>query len=172
MLATTALFGATFLSAPQPRLSPETIGEMIDAALFAVVPPDSLLSQMRVGDRGVQLDYARTLPAFGLPDDSASRAQLRLRSRVTPSTVDLARDCNQMGSLPCTAVGQAVYVMFEPVSTQASTAIVWLRVYWAASAGTRRFLTGYSTQVHLARTSRGRAAAPWHFVRTGLTVVM
>jgi len=159
------------------RLSPRVIGQVVDEVLRAVVAPDSALSRVKVRERGLYFDYARTLAAFGYRDDSTTRAALALKSVVTPGDASLLVDCNQAGTGPCDRLGQGAYAYVAPRSQSDSELVVQLRVAWpdrggapyvrGAVPGGHVFLYGFSMEVHLARASDGS----WKFVRIGPTRV-
>jgi hypothetical protein len=155
------------LGAQQPRHSPSEVGQIVDAAIAAVIPPETSLTSYTVAERGVRFDYLRTMSAFGFVGDLPPLSSLRLRSDITLGTRELLSDCDQLGSKSCTQLGQSVYVLLEPVSFKDSEAIVWLHVHWVTKSGEHSFLSGFSRQVHLAR-SRSK---PWRFVRTGKGII-
>ena len=69
---------ATTVHAQAPRRSLKEIGRIIDAALQAVIPPDELLSNQTVAERGIRFDYERTMAAFGYANVPGARASLGL----------------------------------------------------------------------------------------------
>lgn len=149
--------------------SPQEVGQIITAALQAVVPPDRRLTSHTVAERGIRFDYARTLAAFGYPNDATARARLALGRAVTGGTDSLLVDCDQVGSKPCSRLGSSAYVYVEPISVSSSQATVWIHVLWATTPPKSKhtYLSGSSTQVILARSG----SAPWTFVRTGAGVI-
>ena len=149
--------------------SPQEVGQIITAALQAVVPPDQRLTSHTVAERGIRLDYPRTLAAFGYADNAMTRAHLALGRAVTEGTDSLLVDCDQVGSKPCSLLGPSVYVYVEPMSVSSSQATVWVHVLWATTPpnSKRTFRSASSTEVILSRSGSG----PWTFVRTGRGVI-
>ena len=165
--------GVTVLSGPvqgqAAARSPQDVGQIITAALQAVVPPDLRLTNHTVADRGIRFDYARTLAAFGYTNDATTRARLALGRAVTEGTDSLLVDCDQMGSGPCSRLGSSAYVYVEPISVSSSQATVWVHVLWATTPpnSKRTFRSASSTEVILSRSGLG----PWRFVTTGAGVI-
>src|SRR5690242_14808367 len=91
--------------AQAPRLTEPEVGQVVDEVLQKIIPPDSSLSRVRVRDRGVYFDYARTLAAFGFRDTAAAASRLALRSPVLPGTRTLIEDCRQVLATPCERLG-------------------------------------------------------------------
>lgn len=143
--------------------SPREIGEIIDAALQAVVPPEKLLTRRTVADRGIQFDFHRTLTAFGLADDSDVRANLGLTRAMTEGSAALLEGCDQLGMEACERLGQSVYVYLTPICVSDSAAAVSVHVLWATHFPKRSFLSGSFTEVFPTRSGAG----PWKFLRTG-----
>ena len=148
------------------RRSPREVGEIISAALQAVIPPEQLLSRESVAERGIRFDYHRTLTAFRLADDADVRAKLGLTRAVTEGSAALLEGCDQEGGEDCKRLGQSAYVYMQPISVSDSAAVVWVHVLWAVYFPRRAFLTGSSTEVFLTRSGSG----PWKFLKTGRVV--
>lgn len=157
-----------WVGAQPTKLAPKEIAQIVDAAMQAVIPPDSSLG-LTVRERGVRFDFARTMAAFGHGVDASASSSLALRSAVTPGSQTLLNDCDQSGSKPCTLLGNSVYVFLEPSLITNSEAVVWLHVTYStrfAATTTRAmrvYTGGSSMQVFLARSGPG----PWRFVRVG-----
>ena len=143
------------------------LGQIVDATLQAVLPSSTVLSTWSVAERGVRFDYRRTLEYFGIADDQKFAERRGIRSEISEGTRELLHDCTQVGVGTCPRLGRSAYVFMEPVSSTRTKSVVKLHVAWANVTGERRFLTGFSTEVHLARTRAGT----WTFVRTGRTAV-
>jgi hypothetical protein len=158
---------ATSMQAQSPRRSPKEIGQIVNAALQAVIPPEHLLTSQSVAERGIRFDYARTFAAFGHADDADARASLGLTRAVTAGTESLLVDCDQRGSQACSRLGSSVYVYVEPISLSSSEATVWVHVVWATTPSNRTFKSASSTEVILSRSGSG----PWTFVKTGRGVI-
>lgn len=159
--------GAASLEAQPRRPAPKEIAQIVDAALQAVIPPEKILTQFTVAERGVRLDFGRTMAAFGYEvDDATARSSLGLLRAVAPGGRVLLSDCNQSGMKPCKLLEKATYVYLEPISATDSEAVVWLHVSWVTTSPTRAFMSGFSAEVYLSRSGSG----PWKFVRTGKTV--
>lgn len=169
--------GAPRAGAQTQRLSPRVVGQIVDEVLRTIVPPDSSLSRVRIRDRGLYFDYARTLAAFGYRDDSTARAALQLKAVVTPGDPALFDDCNQAGTGRCERLGQSAYAYVALLSQSDSEIVVRLRVVWPDRGGAtyvrgatpsgRVFLYGFLMEVHLRRTADGS----WKFDRIGPTRV-
>jgi|SRR6185437_8947328 len=157
----------TSVQAQPHRRSPREVGEIISAALQAVIPPEQLLSSESVAKRGIRFDYRRTMPAFGLADDADARAKLGLTRAVTEGSAALLQGCDQEGGEDCKRLGRSAYVYVQPISVSDSAAVVWVHVLWATYFPTRAFLTGASTEVFFTRSGSG----PWKFLKTGRIVV-
>jgi hypothetical protein len=158
----------TSLEAQSPRRSPTEIAQIVDAALDAVIPPEKMLTQVTVAERGIRFDFGQTLAGFGYQvDDAAARSTLKLKRAVVPGERALLSDCGQAGDKPCKLLGTATYVSLAPISATDSEARVWLHVSWVSTSPTRAFLSGFSTEVYLSRSPSG----PWQFVRTGRRVI-
>ena len=158
----------TSVHAQTARRSPKELGQIIDAALQAVIPPGERLSSYTVAERGIRFDYERTLAAFGYADDAHTRASLGLTRAGTAGTDSLLVDCDQLGMQACSRLGRSVYVSLEPVSVASSKAVVWVHVTWATTLSSKRtYMSGSSTEVILSRSGSG----PWRFVRTGRGLV-
>lgn len=157
------------IQAQPARFSQKEIGQIIDAALHAVVPPTKPLTSGTVAERGIRFDFGRTMSAFGYEDKPAARAGLGLTGAVTEGSVALLDDCDQMGSKTCLRLGRSAYVYLEPISVSDSEAVVWVHVAWATtpSRSKRTFLSSSSTEVILRRSGSGS----WTFVRTGRSVI-
>jgi hypothetical protein len=147
--------------------SPREIGQIIDAALQAVIPPEQRLSRQTVAERGIRFDYHRTLADFGLADNSEVRANLGLTRAMTGGSDTLLAGCDQEGMEACERIGQSAYVFVKPISVSDSAAAVWVNVLWATHFPKRAFLSGFSTEVFLTRSGSG----PWKFLRTGTSIV-
>ncbi len=148
--------------------SPQEVGQIITAALQAVVPPDQRLTNHTVEERGIRFDYGRTLAAFGQADDAKTRASLGLTRTLTAGTDSLLVDCDQMGMEACSRLGSSVYVSVKPISVSSSVASVWVHVVWATSMPSKHtYLSASSTEVILSRSG----SRPWTFVRTGTGVI-
>ena len=159
---------STSLEAQSPRRSPTEIAQIVDAALQAVVPPEKILTQFTVAERGVRLDFEQTLAAFGYDvDEATARSSLKLRRAVVPGELALLSDCGQAGEKPCKLLGKATYVYLEPISATDSEANVWVHVAWVTTFPNRAFMSGFSSEVYLSRSPSG----PWKFVRTGREVI-
>jgi hypothetical protein len=165
------LLGVTFamvpLEAQQFRVTPREIGQIADAAMQGVIPPDKSLTRFTVAERGIRFDFERTMTAFGSRDSVRMASSLGLRSSVKAGSRALLTDCDQFGTKPCSLLGREAYVFLEPISISDTEAVVSLTVAWAQTASERTFLTSFTTQVHLSRSGSGE----WKFVRAGLTVV-
>lgn len=158
---------ASSAQAQAPSVSPREIGEIINAALQEVIPPEKDLSSRTVAQRGIRFDYGRTLAAFRLVDNAEARAHLGLNRPVTEGSRALLDDCDQMGMKPCERLGRSVYVFVEPISLSDSAAAVWVHVEWVTTPSKRSFLSFSATEVFLERSGSG----PWRFVRTGRVVI-
>lgn len=159
---------ASSVQAQSPRLSPRNIGAIINAALREIIPPETRLGNGTVAERGIRFDYSRTMTAFGLPDDHDMRASLGLDRVVTEGSLALFADCDQLGMQPCARIGHSVWVAVEPISVSDSEVVVWVHVSYATTMpSNRRYLSGFATEVFLARSGSG----PWRFVRTGRGIV-
>ena len=158
---------ATSVRAQTPRRSPKEIGQIINAALQAVIPPGERLSSHTVAERGIRFDYERTMAAFGYADDADARASLGLTRTVTAGTDSLLVDCDQLGMKACSQLGRSAYVTLEPITVARSEAVVWVHVVWATPASKRTYRSASSTEVILSRSG----SRPWTFVRTGRRVI-
>jgi len=159
---------ATSVQAQTSRRSPKEVGQIINAALQAVIPPEHILTSHTVAERGIRFDYGRTLAAFGHADNAETRASLGLTRADAAGTDSLLVDCDQMGSQACSRLGTSAYVYVKPDSVSSSTAIVWVHVVWATTTRSKRtFMSGSSTEVILSRSGSG----PWTFVRVGRGVI-
>lgn len=173
-----ALAGAPHpLAAQAGPLPLAVVGQVVDEVLRAIVSPDSSLTNMTARERGLYLDYERTLAAFGYPDDAAARAALGLKSLVTAGTGALLEDCNQLGTKPCDRLGISAYVSADLRSRSDSELVVALEVAWP-SRGDRTYVRGITTgghvylswfamDVHLRHASDGS----WRFARIGKGIV-
>lgn len=155
------------LEAQEFRGTLSELGQIVDAAVNAVIPPEKMLTSHSVAERGVRFDYERTLAAFGARTNRDMVTGLGLRRSVRAGSQELLADCNQFGTKPCSTLGRETYVFLGPISYSGTEAVVWLTVTWAETVTERTFLTSFSTQVYLSRTGSGA----WKFVRTGRTVV-
>lgn len=153
--------------AQSSRLSPKEIGQIIDAALQAVVPPELPLTSHTVAERGIRFDFGRTMTAFGYADDASVRASLRLTRAVTEGSDSLLTDCDQMGSKSCSLLGRSAYVSLQPISVSNAGAVVRVDVIWATPSSTRTYESGSSTEVILSRFRSGS----WTFVRLGRRII-
>lgn len=164
----TVVVASATLNAQQVTLAPHEVGQLIDAALANVLPPEKFLTVATVEQRGIRFDFEKTASAFGVVPGSDPVAALGVRRSLSTGTHELLADCSQLGMLPCTRIGNASYVHMEPVSLSRTTAVVWLHVSWATTMASKRsFLSGFGTQVHFSRSDSGA----WTFVRTGTTVI-
>ncbi|HEX5973118.1 MAG TPA: hypothetical protein VFY85_14390 [Gemmatimonadaceae bacterium] len=164
-------------SAQSARPTEPEIAQVVDEVLSQIIPPDSSLSRVRVGDRGVYFDHARTLAAFGHHDTSAAVSRLRLRSTVMSGTPALLEGCVQVVASPCQHLGWGAYAWLGLVSRSDSEMVVRLNVHWAdfgnapfqrgVLPGGRAYLVGFSMEVHLTRA----ADSSWRFARIGPTRV-
>ncbi len=59
--------------------SPNEVGQIIDAALQAVLVPEKELSGIPVAERGVYFDFGQTMKAFGLDGPSQSNGLMAVR---------------------------------------------------------------------------------------------
>ncbi|HET7188635.1 MAG TPA: hypothetical protein VFI52_10785 [Gemmatimonadaceae bacterium] len=177
------VIGACLLAQPlaaQPRrLAPSEIGQIVDAVLSELLPPDSSLSRIPIAKRGLLLDVARTMEAFHVNGaDRVSIADLGLRTAPKAGSRSLLDDCDQVGSKPCSRLGLGAYVFIAPIRVTTSLARVRVNVSWAdggsaelgtlAPPGRRAFLTGFSAEVDLARAPGGR----WRFQKLGKTIAV
>lgn len=155
---------ATSVQAQDARRPPKEIGQIVDAALHAVIPPGLDLTGQAVAERGIRFDFDRTMAGFGYAGDRDARASLGMTRDVTAGTDSLLVDCDQLGSKECARLGRSVYVHVEPISVSSSQAVVWVHVSWATKwPSGRTFMAGSSTEVFLTRSGSG----PWVFARTG-----
>lgn len=154
---------ASSVQAQTPGRSPKEIGKIINAALQAVIPPETRLTSYTISERGMRFDYGRTMALFGVPDNAEARASLGLTRTVADGSIALLEDCDQRGTESCERLGRAAYVYLEPISVSDSQAIVRVHVYWATQPSGRAYLSGSSTEVVLKRSG----SAPWRFIRTG-----
>jgi len=162
-----ATLTAGAVDAQTPRYSPKEIGQIVDAALNAVIPPEERLTSHTVAERGIRFDYGRTLAAFGSVDRPELRAQLALTRALAEGSTALLEDCDQRGTKSCSRLGRAAYVYVEPVSVSTSEAVVWVHVEWATTPSKRSYRSSASTEVILTRTGAG----PWRFARVGRGIV-
>lgn len=159
--------GVSAAGAQPAQMSPKEIGQIVDVALQATVPPTHRLTTHTVKERGIRLDYGRTLAAFGHRDDPRTRATLGLSRAVTPGSESLLADCDQLGTKACRQLGLSAYVYVEPISTTSSEAAVWVHVIWATTPTKRSYQSAESTEVILSRSATGR----WVIARIGRRVV-
>jgi hypothetical protein len=155
------IFGSS-LEAQPARRAPKEIAQIVDVALQAAIPPETILSMSSatVAERGVRIDYAKTMAAFGYDfDDSTARSSLQLRSVVTPGSDVLLSDCDQIGRKPCKLLGTEVYVVMDRVSVTDTSAVVWVHIRWVSTYEKQAFMSGFSKEVHLSRT----ASKTWKF---------
>ena len=159
-------------------LAPREIGQMVDASLEGVVPPNTSLSQIPISKRTILFDYDRTMSAFGQRVVREDFQKMGVKRAVVLSSRDVLDDCGQAGDKPCMRLGWQVYVYLQPMTIAKAEAIVKLHLIWAdhdpkrfvdgqpPSPATRRrsFLTESSVEVYLKRTTSGE----WVFVRTGV----
>ena len=148
--------------------SPRQMGEIINAALHAVIPAENPPGSHPIADvagREVRLDYGRTMTAFGLANNADVRAKLGLTH--AEGSHALFEDCDQMGAGPCKQLGRAVYTYVEPLSISNSEARVQVHVIWANKPSTRTFLSVWVTEVILTRSRSG----PWKFLKLGRGVI-
>lgn len=149
------------------RPSPTEIGEIVDAALQAVLPPDTELTTHTVAERGIRFDYGRTMAAFGHADSADARTRPALTRAVTEGSAALLEDCDPLGTQACARLGRSAYVHVEPSAVSSTDAVVWVHVTWATTLSGRSFRSASGTEVILRRTGSG----PWTFVRTGRGVI-
>lgn len=166
------------LQGQQSRLTPAVIGEIVDAVLSELVPPDTLVSRVPVGKRGVYFDHERSMKAFGYPMDAPiSLSDLHLRNVVRQGSRRLLEDCRGAGMKPCHQLGWGVYAAVEPISISDSGAVVRAIIRWA-DRGPAQFepgvaptgpsiLVGFVSEVELIRMSNGH----WKFAKLGRTRV-
>jgi hypothetical protein len=179
--ALTMMIGACLLAQPlaaqQRRLAPPEIGQIVDAVLSELLPPDSSLSRIPIAKRGVFLDVARTMEAFHVNEsDRVSITDLGLRTETRTGSQSLLGDCDQVGRKPCSRLGSKAYVFIAPIRVTTAQARVRVNVSWAdggsaemgalAPAGRRAFLAGFSAEVDLVRAPGGR----WRFQKLGKTI--
>ena len=158
---------ATSVQAQTSRRSPKEIGQIIEAALQAVIPPGERLTSHTVAERGIRFDFDRTLAAFGYANDPDARTSLGLGRTVTPGADSLLADCDQLGTKACSRLGRSVYVFLTPESLSSSEAVVWVHVAWATTLSKRTYMSGSRTEVILSRSGSG----PWTLVATGRRVI-
>jgi hypothetical protein len=159
------------------RLPPRVVGQVVDEVLRTIIPPDSSLSRVRVRDRGVYFDFARTLASFGYRSDAVAAADLELKSKVRPGTRSLLEGCTQVAPKPCERLGWSAYVWLDFRSMSDNEMVVRLNVSWpergflpfqaGAPPSGKAFLEWFSMEVHLTRAADGR----WEFRRIGPTRV-
>ncbi len=166
-LCTGVALVATSVQAQSPQRSPKEIGQIVNAALQAVIPPEQRLTSHTVAERGIRFDYERTMAAFGHADDADARASLGLTRAVTAGADSLLVDCDQRGTKKCSRLGRSAYVYVEPISVARSEAAVWVHVVWATTPSMRTYRSASSTEVILSRSGSG----PWTFVKTGRRVI-
>lgn len=165
------------LAAQQRRLAPAEIGQIVDAVLSELLPPDSSLSRIPIAKRGLYLDVARTMEAFHVNEgDRVTIADLGLRTAPKVGSRSLIDDCDQVGSKPCSKLGLGAYVLIAPIRMTTSRARVRVTVLWAdggsadlgaiAPPGRRVFLTGFSDEVDFVRAP----GAVWRFQKLGKTI--
>jgi hypothetical protein len=156
----------TKLIAQEPRLAPNSIGQIVDEVIRALLPPDKSVSRVPVASRGIFLDHARTMAGFHQPTSpEVSLSNLGLRSTVKVGGPDLLEDCDQTGLTPCNRLGWAVYLLIEPVSVTNSEALVRARIGWPDRRKTpfvpgmaptgRASLAGFIADVKLVRGADG-----------------
>jgi hypothetical protein len=156
---------ATSVHAQTPQRSPKEIGQIVDAAVQAVIPSWERHAHSTIAERGVRFDFARTMAAFGYADNARARASLGMTLALTAGSDSLLVDCDQMGSKPCSRLGQSVYMYLEPISVSTSEVALWVHVVWAGTPpkSKRTFRASSSTEVFLSRSGSG----PWTLVRLG-----
>ena len=165
------------LAAQQRGLAPSEIGQIVDAVVGELLPPDSSLSRIPIAKRGLFLDVARTMEAFQVSGgDRVSIADLGLRTAPKAGSRSLLDDCDQVGSKPCSTLGLGAYVFIAPIRVTTSRARVRVNVLWAdggsaevgalAPVAGRVFLTGFSAEVDLVRAPSDH----WRFQKLGKTI--
>lgn len=176
-LAATALCAsARALPAQDSVVPPRVVGQLADAVLSGLLPPRQRLSRIPVAKRTIFFDHRRTMSAFGHTNPSSVElADLGLRARVAPGNESLFDDCPHDFGPVCERLGWGVYVWLRPVTVGTSQAVIRATVLWVdrgsevvtEGVAPRRpgLRVGYSSEVHLARSSDGR----WKFVREGAT---
>lgn len=170
------------LSAQAPSRSPKEVGEIIDAALQAVLSPEKNVESMPIGQitgasmvgREIRFDYRRALAAFGLSDNADVRASLELTSTVTDGSTTVFTGCDQLGMGPCESLRKSAYILIQPISVTDSEAVVQVELTWATTFASRSptwpertFESWVFTQVILTRSASG----PWRFLKLGPTVI-
>lgn len=169
---------ASSMEAQQPAVAPAELGQIADAVLAELIPPGQGASRVPVASRGLFFDHARTMAAFGHAGAaSGSATDLNLRSRVSPGSRLLLRDCDPAGTKPCNELGWGVYVWIEPITMGTSQALVRAHLRWpdrgpvAFQAGVApkglATLVGFSADLYLIRTQEGN----WQFETRGRTRV-
>lgn len=154
-------------AAQAPRPAPAEIGQIVDAALHAAVPPATHPTDV-LTEPPIRFDHGRTLAGFGYADDADARAALRVTRAVTDGSGALVEDCDYHGSKPCSRLGRSRYVYVEPTSVSDSEIAVWVHVSWVTRVPSgRSFKSSRSTEVFLRRSGAGS----WTFVRTGRGVI-
>jgi hypothetical protein len=151
------------VQAQTPRLSPKEIGQIIDVALHAVIPPEERLTTATVAERGIRFDYGRTMAAFKSADNADARASLGLTRAVTEGSAALLEDCDLHGTKKCSRLGQSAYVSVKPISVSNSEAAVWVNVVYATTMSNGTYRSSMGCEVFLRRSGSG----PWTFVDTG-----
>lgn len=151
------------LSAQSVTTSPQSVAQIADAALEAVLTPE-FSRTTSIQEQSIRFDRERTMAAFGAVDDpTAPLAALGFRRNVGIGSRDMLEGCSQAGVGECRKMGNSTYVHLEPVSMNDTTAVVRLYFAWAGRVSQRVFLSGRGTEVHLSRAGEG----PWQFVRFG-----
>ena len=119
------------LPAQQRRLAPSEVGQIVDAVLSELLPPESLLSRLTVAQRGLFLDVAGTMEAFHVSGgDRVTIADLGLSTAPKAGSRSLLDDCDQVGRKPCTRLGSSAYVFIAPICVTTSQARVRASVSW------------------------------------------
>lgn len=178
-IATVGLAGSVFsvseIVAAQRSPTPlAVIAEMADAAMNALIGPESSLSGVRVATRTILFDRRGTLEAFGYRGATLDTAQIPLRASVGEGTGRLLDDCNQLGSGTCARLGWSVYVKVAPVTLSDTVAVIDLVAAWpdrgraevvpgVPPAG-RAYLAGSTAKVYLRRDS----TKAWRFWKIGV----
>lgn len=171
-------FGTTpCIEAQETRVSPESIGQIVDAVISALVPPNQRVSGISIANRGIFFDYTRTVKAFGYSDTTqAPFRDLRVRTPMNLGSLRMFDDCSQIVPKPCAGLGWGVYVEIDPVSVTRRQANVRATIQWAdraqvfeagAAPAGNAYLTGFSANVILIRGAFGK----WKYAKTAKTLV-
>jgi hypothetical protein len=171
-----ALFTSAPLAAQSP-LSVAAIGQIADAVLSTLVPPDSSLSRVSVSKRTIAFDYDRTLSLFERAGTPHTSTNLHLQTPVIPASRALLDDCSQALPKPCASLGWRVYSWLEPISISDDEVIVRAHFQWpdrgsaqfseGSAPNGHAYLVGFDTDVHLTPVSGGN----WRVSGLGKTYV-